>query len=160
MLITTDTPHAPLPTGRHHPLHESRHGERLGDLSLHAENRVLWPLFLAHSSLAAALGLPTVVILEDESAMTRRHACYALSQIGAPAVDPLIATLTDANPATRAAAAEVLNDLGPSANSAGPHLSRGLADPDADVRRRCAGRGSALPMRAARSTPTRARSSQ
>lgn len=58
----------------------------------------------------------------------------ALARIGGDAVDPLIAALSDAEPAVRTAAAKALAAIGPDASRATPALMRALDDRDERVR--------------------------
>lgn len=58
----------------------------------------------------------------------------ALARIGGDAVDPLIAALSDAEPAVRTAAAKALAAIGPDASRATPALMRALDDRDDRVR--------------------------
>jgi HEAT repeat protein len=70
--------------------------------------------------------------------MTRRHAAYALSAIGASAVDALVEALQSANPLTRADAATVLGDIGYATNPAIDALIDTTKDAETSVRQRAA----------------------
>ena len=50
-------------------------------------------------------------LLYEDSATTRRHAAYALSAIGAPAVEALGAALSRTDPVARTDAATILGDI-------------------------------------------------
>jgi HEAT repeat protein len=62
----------------------------------------------------------------------------ALSHVGAPAVNPLISALTNANSTVRSAAAGALGYMGPQAEAAAPALVKSLRDEDDGVRARAA----------------------
>lgn len=87
-------------------------------------------------------GESTVPVLmrafESESETARRNAYYALSALGAPAVDPLIDRLKHLNPQVRETAAEALGDIGLSAQAATPELVGALQDESEGVRCRAA----------------------
>lgn len=62
----------------------------------------------------------------------------ALARIGADAVDPLVQTLADPDPAVRLAAARALAAIGPEAERSVPALIRALEDRDEAVRQAAA----------------------
>ena len=55
---------------------------------------------------------PLIAALKDRNGLVRERAAEALSKIGEPAIDPLIAALKDRNGLVRERAAEVLGKVG------------------------------------------------
>lgn len=86
---------------------------------------------------AALTDLAESMRVEKESAV-RREVAVALARLGQvakPAVLPLTAALTDADPTVRAAAADALGRIGPDARPAAPELLALLKDAQKPVRR-------------------------
>lgn len=77
-------------------------------------------------------------VLKDTDPEVRINAGNALAAIGAPAVDPLINTLSHRNREARSAAAFALGQMGAEAAPAATALVRALKDADTDVRRHSA----------------------
>lgn len=86
---------------------------------------------------AALTDLAESMRVEKESAV-KREVAVSLARLGPvakPAVQPLTAALKDADPTTRAAAADALGRVGPDARSAAPELQVLLKDAQKPVRR-------------------------
>ncbi len=85
---------------------------------------------------AALTDLTEALRVEKESAV-KREVATTLARLGKaakPAVQPLTASLKDADPAVRAAAADALGRIGPDAQPAAPELLPLLKDADKSVR--------------------------
>jgi len=78
-----------------------------------------------------ALAFLGTVLREDKSQLVKRNTTYALNSLGEkakPLVPDLIATLKDAEPSVRAAAATTLGMIGPASKAAAPDLLAFLKD--------------------------------
>jgi HEAT repeat protein len=78
--------------------------------------------------------IPDLLEASKKSVNSYNVTMRALSDVGAPAVNPLISALTNANSTVRQAAAGALGYMGPQAQAAVPALVKSMRDEDARVR--------------------------
>jgi len=77
-----------------------------------------------------------ILALRDKHPLVRQNAGSALVRVGAEAVPALVEALKDNDPVTRAAAAEILGQMGPpTASSAVPALTKAMGDENEHVRK-------------------------
>ena len=111
--------------------------ERLRTLTSEDERAGIAAAYEIAAPGEAAIG-GLIDLLGDDSEMTRRHAGYALSAIGAPAVAALAEALSHPAAATRTDVAPILGDIALDALPAAPALIAATRDPHEEVRRSAA----------------------
>lgn len=81
------------------------------------------------------IALPALIVaLKDQGFAVAANANQALSQIGKPAIPPLITALTDKDPVVRSRVALALGGMGTTAKLAVPPLTKALKGQDTKVR--------------------------
>lgn len=104
----------------------------------HVRNIALEKLSQLSLEKQKTLAPKIALYLKNEDSLVVSRAGTALAIIGEPAMDTLIAWLTDPDIFARLTAIDALGDIGPSAKAATPNLTAALKDPHPLVREEAA----------------------